>query len=382
MEAYLDNAATTRIDPDVLDAMMPYLQNEYGNPGSMYSMGRRTFRAISDARVNVATMLGSSHPENIIFTSGGSESNTLAILGIADYLEKEGKKHVITSQFEHKSVLNAMKVLESRGFEVTYMSVAGGFVNCVDLTKAIRDDTGLVSIMYVNNEVGTVNPIQTIGKICEQKKILFHVDAVQAAGTYPLNPVALNCDMISVSGHKIHAPKGTGFLYTKYGHIMNPVICGGQQERGLRGGTENVAGIVGLGAACKKITEEFISQNFRTSVIMQMELTEKLQKIDGVRFNFTDHKHSSKLLSVQIKGIDAETLTMMLNERGVFVSMGSACNTGSSEPSYVLTACGLSKDEARSTIRISTSRFTTIEEIDYAAEKIAECVKMLRSIQI
>lgn len=377
--AYLDNASTTKVDPAIAVTCLPYLTKFYGNPGSIHALGKEAFDAITKAREEIATSLNTI-PDNIVFTGSGSESNTLAILGLAGYLRSRGRTHVITTPYEHKSVLKAMDVLKQYGFTITYCKLHDGIVDLEEFKSALRDDTGLVSIMHVNNETGSVNPIQKIGKICQSRGVIFHSDCVQSAGAIRLDAKAMCCDLMSVSGHKIHAPKGVGFLYTRMKEFMSPVICGGGQESGLRPGTENVFGIVALGKAFKMANDSLAGNVVIPQYAIACQYTvERLSKIDGFHMTVPyDRTHCGKVLSVRFDGIDAETLSMMLNENNVYVSTGSACNTGSADPSYVLLACGLTPDEARQTIRLSFSNSTTNEEFEYGAKMIKECVEKLR----
>lgn len=377
--AYLDNASTTRVDPAIAVTCLPYLTKFYGNPGSIHTLGKEAFDAISKAREEIATSL-QTIPDNIVFTGSGSESNTLAILGLAGYLRSKGRTHVITTPYEHKSVLKAMDALKQYGFKITYCELKDGIVDLEKFNNALRDDTGLVSIMHVNNETGSVNPIKKIGKICQSRGVIFHSDCVQSAGAIHLNPRSMCCDLMSVSGHKIHAPKGVGFLYTRFKEFMSPVICGGGQESGLRPGTENVFGIVALGKAFKLVNDSLKSSATIPQYAIACQYTmERLSKIDGFHVTVPyDRTHCGKVLSIRFDGIDAETLSMMLNENNVYVSTGSACNTGSADPSYVLLACGLTPDEARQTVRLSFSNSTTNEEFEYGVETIRKCVEKLR----
>lgn len=395
---YLDNAATTCLAPEVLDAMMPYLKDEYGNPGSLYGLGRRAADAVAKARKQVADFIG-ANPEQIIFTSGGTEANNLAITGTKRYLEKNNKKHIITSSVEHESVLKAVKSVcnplscndEMCTKDEFYSSFLGvdsyGRVSEYDFRHAVTSKTGLVSVMYANNEVGVLNQIQSIGNFCRRHNILLHTDCVQAAGTHVTNVDDLMCDFLSLSSHKIHGPKGVGALYVRDKKCLYPIINGGgSQEFGLRGGTENVAGIVGFGKACELASGNTI-ENAKTTTYYKKHFYELLKQrvaefssLDFMKVNGLDHCMSGKTLNIMLKGIDAETLVLLLDTNGVCVSAGSACQSHESKPSHVLTAMGLTDDEARSSVRISFSEFNEIYEIERAAKIFANCIKTIKGI--
>lgn len=390
---YLDNAATTRIAPKILEAMLPYLKNEYGNAGAIYSLGRRAAGAVNKARQQVADLI-SATPEQIIFTSGGGEANNLVLHGLRTYLERQRKTHIITSPTEHDSILNSVKALcdplycndeklIKYGFGVSYLGVnEHGIVSTKELLGLLTEDVGLVSVMYVNNETGSVNPIREIGRICADKDILFHTDCVQAAGCFPIDVNDIGCDFLSISSHKIHGPKGMGALYVKNKELLSPIIHGGAgQEFGLRGGTENVAGIVGFGMACE-IARAELEHYEETTTFYKQSFVRKLQeglKGSGVNFriNGEDENRRGRILNLCFPGIDGETLLLMLDAKGVCVSAGSACRSHESKPSKVLLAMGLSPNEARSSIRVSFSEFNSLREIKVASEILAECVRAL-----
>lgn len=369
---YLDNAATTMVAPEVTDAMRPYFSDAYGNPGSIHLMGRVAEKAVAHAREQVAAPIGAK-PDNIIFTSGGSEANTMAIVGLADYLKSIGKTHIITTAVEHHSVLNAMKYLFHSGFNVTYFPVKrDGQIDLDLLLAGICGYTGLVSVMAVNNETGNQYDIYRIGEACRQKGVLFHTDCVQAYCMTDINVDEAHIDFLSTSGHKIHAPKGVGFLYARRKELLRPVIFGGSQEYSLRGGTENVPGIVGMGQAAE------LAQSTHSYAEMAGELTQRVMaELPGVHVNGLPHSNS-KIINLRFDGVDGETLLMLLDSKGVVVSAGSACSAHYATPSHVLTAMRLTEEEARSSIRISISRYTTSEEIDKAASIIIDSVKQLR----
>lgn len=379
---YLDNASTTQVDTSVKNLIDKYLYENYGNAGSVHSFGAESKRAVDVARNQIATSLITSQ-ENVIFTSCGSEANTLAIVGLANHLQSLNLNHIITTKYEHHSVLNAMKEMERRGFEVTYLDVPNGLVQFNDFVAAVRDDTGLVSIMYVNNELGTKNDIKPIYEFCKKREILFHSDCVQAIGTETIE-LGKTADMVSISGHKIHAPKGVGCLCTLYKDFLSNTIFGGQQEFGIRPGTENVASIVAFGQAMQNLSENKEQISTRIDVVSLgfggrlLQLSEEL----GFKFecNTSTNRNTSKILSLRFNNIDAETLVIMLGERGVCVSAGSACSSHSSEPSHALKAIGLTDEQARSTIRVSFSEYNTVAEAHEAAEIVADCVSLLNSI--
>lgn len=382
---YLDNASTTKIAPEALEAMMPYLTDEYGNAGTLYGLGRSAAAAIQHAREHVATLFGCT-PDHVIFTSGGSESNNTVFKGLRYQLKESGKTHLIVSAIEHDSVLRAAEALTIDGFHITYIKPnPDGRVSPKAVEAAIREGTGLISIMFVNNETGAVNDINEIGRICRQNEILFHTDYVQAAGQYPLAVNKNDVDFASVSSHKIHGPKGVGALFVREKHLL-PLICGGaEQEFGLRGGTENVAGIVGFGKAAELAVANMHSDMIAVSVMKQkfyMILTEILRKLgcraECVHVNGIPVIEPGKTLNLRFDGIDAQTLLLMLDSKGICVSAGSACHSHEAEPSHVLVAMGLTPDEARSSIRVSFSKYNTTEEVTKAARVIADCVFALQ----
>lgn len=381
---YLDNASTTQVDIGVKNLIDKYLYENYGNAGSVHSFGIKSQRAIDSARKQIATSLTTSQ-ENIIFTSCGSEANTLAIVGLANHLHSLHLNHIITTKYEHHSVLNAMKEMERRGFEVTYLDVPNGLVQYKDFVAAVREDTGLVSIMYVNNELGIKNDIEPIYSFCKKREIIFHSDCVQAVSTETIE-LGKTADMVSISGHKIHAPKGVGCLCTLYKNFLSNIIFGGQQEFGIRPGTENVASIVAFGQAMKNLSEN--KEQISTHIDMvSLAFGGRLLQLSEERgFNFacntSTSRNTSKILSLRFNNIDAETLVIMLGERGVCVSAGSACSSHSSEPSHALKAIGLTNEQARSTIRVSFSEYNTVTEVRKAAEIVADCVCMLNCISV
>ena len=376
---YVDNSATTPISKEVLDAMMPWLTEGYGNASSIYSKGREAGWALKGAREQIASILG-AQPNEIYFTSGGSESDNWAIKGAAATMAKRGKKHIITSAFEHHAVLHSCAALEKQGFEVTYVPVhENGIVRVEDIEAAIRPDTGLVTIMYANNEIGTVQPIKEIGALCRKHKIWFHTDAVQAFGHVPINVEEQNIDMLSVSGHKIHAQKGVGLLYVKRGVVLPNLIDGGAQERGKRAGTENIAGIVGLAKAMEIASQNIAERGERTRVLRD-KLIDNILKIDRTRLNGDREQRLPGNVNISIEGIEGESLLLSLDMYGICASSGSACTSGSLDPSHVLLAIGLCHEVAHGSLRISLSDENTMEDVDRILEVLPGIVERLRSM--
>lgn len=381
---YLDNAATTQIDKRVLDAMMPYLTTQYGNAGTLYKFGRSAGEAVKQARAQVAEFLNAK-PEQILFTSGGSEANSLVFQGLKEYLKSIGKTHILVSAIEHDSVLKAAHSLIKDEFYIEYLPAhSDGKVFVQSVEDAITPKTGLVSVMYVNNETGAVNPIEEIGTICMKRGILFHTDCVQAAGCHPIDVEKIGCDFLSLSSHKIHGPKGVGTLFAKDKSVLTPIIFGGaEQEFGLRAGTENVAGIVGFGEACEISSKSLHEDCIWVSTLKQrfyMALTDALKKsgrTDIVRTNGPSVLNPGKTLNLCLSGTDGQTLLLMLDGKNICISAGSACRSHEAEPSHVLTAMGLTADEARSSVRISFSRMNTADEAVDAANIIASCIEIL-----
>ena len=376
---YVDNAATTPISKEVLDAMMPWLTEGYGNASSIYSKGREAGWALKGAREKIAAAFGAS-PSEIYFTSCGSESDNWAIKGAAAAMAKRGKKHIITSAFEHHAVLHSCEALEKQGFEVTYVPVhENGVVRVEDIEAAIRPDTGLVTIMYANNEIGTIQPIKEIGALCRERKIWFHTDAVQAVGHVPINVEEQNIDMLSLSGHKIHAQKGVGMLYIRRGISLPNLIDGGGQERGKRAGTENVAAIVGLAKAVEIATANIEERAAKTRVLRD-RLIDNILKIERTRLNGDREKRLPGNVNISIEGIEGESLLLSLDMYGICASSGSACTSGSLDPSHVLLAIGLKHEVAHGSLRISLSDENTEEDVDKILEVLPEIVSRLRSM--
>ncbi len=376
---YADNAATTPVSPKVFDAMLPFYKEIYGNPSSLYSIGGEAKKHLEDARETVARALGAL-PSEIFFTSGGSEADNWAIKGVAQALAKKGKKHIITSKFEHHAVLHTVQALEKEGFEVTYLEVyENGIVKPRDVEAAIREDTALVTIMYANNEIGTIQPIPEIGAICKKHGVLFHTDAVQAVGNVEIDVKQQNIDLLSLSGHKLHAPKGVGALYVRRGVRFPNLIDGGAQERGRRAGTENVAGIVGLGVAIEEACANMAQRNARL-IKMRDRLIAGALKIERSRLNGDPVKRLPGNVNLCFEGIEGESLLLKLDFAGICGSSGSACTSGSLDPSHVLLAIGLPHEIAHGSLRISFSDQNTEEDVDYILEQLPGIVQYLRDM--
>ena len=376
---YADNAATTAVSEEVLNAMLPYFREGYGNASSIYKLGRDAQKAIEEAREKVAKALG-AEPREIYFTSCGSEADNWAIKGTAELMAKKGKKHIITSVFEHHAVLHTTEYLEKHGFEVTYIPVSDkGLIDPADIEKAIRDDTALVTIMYANNEIGTIQPIDEIAKICHEKGVLFHTDAVQAVGHVDIDVHKQGIDMLSLSGHKIHAQKGIGALYIRKGIVLPNFVHGGGQERGKRAGTENVPAIVGLGVAIEAATKDIAAKN---AVItpLRNKLIDGILQISHTRLNGDRDKRLPGNLNISIEGIEGESLLLMLDMNGICASSGSACTSGSLDPSHVLLSIGLKHEIAHGSLRLSIEDNITEEDVDYILEVIPRVVKHLRDM--
>ena len=377
---YADNAATTRVSGRVLEAMLPWLKEGYGNPSSIYSKGREALVALNRAREQVATGLG-AEPDEIFFTGSGSESDNWAIKGIARAMAAKGKKHIITSAFEHHAVLHTVEALQKEGFEITLLPVyEDGIVRVEDVAAAIREDTALVSVMYANNEIGTIQPIPEIGALCRERGVLLHTDAVQAVGHVEIDVKSQNIDLLSLAGHKIHAQKGIGALYIRKGVPRFPnLIDGGGQESGRRAGTENVPAIVGLGvameAACAGIAE-------RNSLIRPLRdsLIEELLKIPRTRLNGHREKRLPGNVNISFEGIEGESLLLLLDMQGISASSGSACTSGSLDPSHVLLAIGLLHEVAHGSLRLSVNEENTPEDIQYIQSVLPGIVERLRDM--
>ena len=376
---YADNAATTAVSPQVLEAMLPYYKEVYGNPSSLYSVGQKAKAALEEARETVAACLGAGAGE-IYFTSCGTESDNWAIKGAAHAMKKKGKDHIITSAFEHHAVLHTCQALEKEGFTVTYLPVhENGIVRPEELEAAITEKTGLVTIMYANNEIGTIQPIPEIGAICKKHGVWFHTDAVQAVGNVHIHVKEQNIDMLSLSGHKFHAPKGVGALYIRKGIAIPNLLDGGAQERGKRGGTENVAQIVGLAAGLKEACATIDQRVARLSPLRD-KLMDGLLKIDRCRVNGDREHRLPGNVSMCFQGVEGESLLLMLDLKGISASSGSACTSGSLDPSHVLLSIGLPHEVAHGSLRLSFGDYNTEEDIDYILEVLPPIIQRLRSM--
>lgn len=376
---YADNAATTKISPEVLNAMYPYLTEEYGNASSIYSLGRNAKKAIEASREKVAKAIGAD-PSEIYFTSCGSEADNWALRGTCHRLKAKGKKHIITSVFEHHAILHTCQALEKEGFEITYLPVSPLGIVCPDDVKnAIREDTAIISIMYANNEIGTIQPISEIGAICREKGVIFHTDAVQAVGNVEINVKEQNIDLLSLSGHKIHAQKGIGAIYIKKGIVLPNLIFGGAQERNKRAGTENVPAIVGLGTAIEIATADIKAKNEKVTA-MRNRLIDGILKLSHTRLNGDREKRLAGNCNISIEGVEGESLLLMLDMNGICASSGSACTSGSLDPSHVLLALGLKHEVAHGSLRLSINDETTDEDIDYILEVVPRVVERLRAM--
>lgn len=379
MKVYADNAATTKMSKKAIDAMLPYMDRIYGNPSSLYTMGQEAAEGLWVAREKVAGLLG-CEPSEITFTSGGSEADNQAIVSAARLGEKKGKKHIISSAFEHHAVLHTLKALEKEGFEVTLLDVhTDGIVRPEEVQEAIRPDTCLVTIMYANNEIGTIQPVEEIGSICRENGIIFHTDAVQAAGHIKINVKEQNIDMLSVSAHKFHGPKGIGLLYCRKGIPLTNLINGGLQEQGRRGGTENVPAIVGMAAALEEACNN-MKQNAQKSVKIRDRIIEGIEQIPHSELNGDRNNRLPGNVSFCFEGIEGESLLLMLDDRGISASSGSACTSGSLDPSHVLLAIGRPHEVAHGSLRLTINEENTLEEADYIVENVKEVVRQLRDM--
>lgn len=374
---YADNAATTKVRPEVFAKMIPHYVEHYGNPSSIYSIGRDSAVAVMKARETVAECLGCT-PNEIIFTSGGSESDNMAIRGIAAV---KGKGHIITTCIEHHAVLHTVKALEKQGFDATYLPVdKDGIISLDDLENAIREDTILITVMFANNEIGTIQPIKEIGEIAREHKIPFHTDAVQAAGHIPINVADMKIDMLSLSAHKFGGPKGTGVLYVRRGLRYDPLITGGAQERNKRAGTENIAGIVGTAEALKLALSECEEEAARLAKMRDRLIDGILGTIPYTRLNGSRDKRLPSNVNVSVEYIEGESLILLLDLNGICASSGSACTTGSLDPSHVLLALGLPHEVAHGSLRLSLGKDTTDADIDYILEVLPKVVERLRAM--
>lgn len=379
MYIYADNAATTKTSQAAIDAMVDIMNNVYGNPSSLHTVGQKAKEALEKARVEVAQCLGADFKE-IYFTSGGSEADNQAIISAAKFGARKNKKHIISTKIEHHAVLHTLNKLEKEGFEVTLLDIdESGIVKPEDVEKAIREDTALVTIMYANNEIGTIQPIAEIGKICKEKGVIFHTDAVQAAGHLHIDVNKENIDMLSLSGHKFHGPKGVGVLFARKNIPLVNIIEGGAQERGRRAGTENLPAIVGMAKALMDATKA-IDETAEIEIKLRNHLIEGLEKISHSILNGDREKRLPGNVNFCFEGIEGESLLLLLDAKGIAASSGSACTSGSLDPSHVLLAIGRPHEIAHGSLRLTICRDNTMEEIDYMIKEIANVVEYLRGI--
>lgn len=379
MKIYADNAATTAVSQKAMDAMMPLFLNEYGNPSSLHSYGQAAAELLYDAREKVAAAIKAT-PDEIYFTSGGSEADNQAIISAAEEGERRGKKHIISAMFEHHAVLRTLDELKKRGFEVTLLDVhENGIVDPKQVAETIRPDTALVTIMFANNEIGTIQPIAEIGEICRKKSVLFHTDAVQAAGHVEIDVNKMKIDLLSISAHKFHGPKGVGALYARKGVILRSLIKGGAQERGKRAGTENVPAIVGMAVALTEAVEN-MSANAKKLISMRERLIEGLEKIPHCVLNGDRKQRLPGHVSFCFEGIEGESLLLYLDSEGIEASSGSACTSGSLEPSHVLLAIGRPHELAHGSLRLTLSEYNTDEDVEKIIAAVHNVVSRLRDM--
>lgn len=379
MTCYVDNNATTRIAPEVIDAMLPFMKEMWGNPSSMHTFGGQVGKHIVAARERVAQLIGAKRSDEIIFTSCGTEADNTAIRSALK--TQPDKRHIITTSVEHPAVLTLCQQLEKEGYEVTYLSVNGqGRLNPDELRSNLTDDTAIVSVMWANNETGTIFPIEDIARMTSDRGILLHVDAVQAAGKLPIDLGSTPIDFLALSGHKLHAPKGVGMLYVRRGTPFQPLIIGGHQERGRRGGTENVASIVGFGIAAELALKDLKSEPVRLAQLRDTLSRGILERVPRCSVNGDVEHRLPNTANISFESIEGEAILLMLNEYGICASSGSACTSGSLEPSHVLLAMGVPHERAHGSIRFSLSRYNTREEIDYILEKLPPVIKRLRAL--
>ncbi|MBE6990178.1 MAG: cysteine desulfurase NifS [Ruminococcaceae bacterium] len=379
MYVYADNAATTKMSRAAVEAILPYLDQEYGNPSSLHSVGQRANEALQRARETVARLLNAD-PKEITFTSGGSEADNQAIRTAAALGSRKNKKHIISTAFEHHAVLHTLERLKKEGYEITLLPVhENGIVSADEVAAAIREDTCLVTIMFANNEIGTIQPIAEIGAVCREKGILFHTDAVQAAGHITIDVQAMQVDMLSLSAHKFHGPKGVGLLYARRGIFLTNLIEGGAQERGKRAGTENIAGIVSMAAALEEAVGHMDEVSARLTTLRD-KLIDGLSAIPHAALNGDRCRRLPGNVSFCFEGIEGESLLLLLDQRGIAASSGSACTSGSLDPSHVLLAIGRPHDVAHGSLRLSLSQYTTEEEVDHMLREIPPVVEYLRNM--
>ncbi len=381
---YLDNSATTAVDPAVVEAMLPYLTEDYGNASSIHFFGQRARAAVDKARHQVADLLN-ARPNEVIFTSGGTESNNLAVRGFAEANQQHGH-HIISSVIEHSAVKTVCEDLEEKGFDITYLPVnEAGIVRIEDVAAAVRDDTILITVMLANNEIGTLQPVEEIGRMVRQLKdqghrIRFHTDAVQAAGKMPVDVEAIGCDLLSISGHKIYAPKGIGALYVRRGTRLHPQNIGGRQERGIRGGTESVPNIVAIGKAAEMAKQELSSEIVKLSSLLSRFESKVGERVPDIVFNGDRDRRLPNISNISFRGVEGEGLLINLDMHGIAVSTGSACSSGSIEPSRIIAALGRDDQLARSAIRFSFGKNNSVEDVDQVLEVLPHAVESLRTL--
>jgi cysteine desulfurase len=376
---YFDHNATTPVDPEVLEAMLPYFSGDFGNPSSIHTPGQQARKAVEHAREQVAALLG-ARPGEITFTSGGTESDNLGIRGIV-FADERPRKHIVTTQIEHSAVLGTCRALAERGVEVNYLAVNGdGLVNPADVRKALRPETVLVSVMHANNEIGCVEPLEEIGAIAAEADVYFHADGVQSAGKIPIDVEKLGVDVLAISAHKFYGPKGVGAIYVRKGTRIKPILFGGKDGRSVRPGTENVASIVGLGKAAELALAKLQSEGVRLGGLRDRLEKGLLEKIPNARVNGADAPRTPNTANFSFSFIEGESLVIALDLKGIACSTGAACSSGAIEPSHVLTAIGLSAGDARGSMRFSLGRLNTDEDVDYALQAIPEAVAQLRKL--
>ena len=380
MEYYFDNAATTKVRPEVLEAMLPYFTENYGNPSSIYKISQKTKKAVETAREQVAKAINAPAANEVYFTAGGSESDNWALKGIADSYGDKGK-HIITTAIEHHAILHTCEYLETKGYEVTYLPVDEyGLVSAEQVKAAIRPDTILVSVMFANNEIGTIEPIAEIGAVCREAGVLFHTDAVQAVAHVPIDVQAMNIDMLSMSGHKFYGPKGIGAMYIRKGIKIPSFIHGGAQERKRRAGTENVPGIVGIGKAIELAAAELDTEMPRLIALRTKLINGILEKVPYARLNGHPDKRLPGNVNISFEFIEGESILLLLDMNDICASSGSACTSGSLDPSHVLLAIGLPHEKAHGSLRLTMGHFTTEEEVDFVLEKLPPIIERLREM--
>lgn len=376
---YVDNAATTKVDSEVLKEMLPYLSEEYGNPSSIYSLGRNTKKAIEEAREKVAKVLNAKTNE-IYFTAGGSESDNTALKGVA-YANRKKGNHIITSKIEHPAILDTCKFLEKEGFDITYIDVdENGIIKLDELEKAITDKTILISVMFANNEIGTIQPIKEIGEIAKKHKVFFHTDAVQAVGNVKIDVQDMNIDLLSMSGHKFHGPKGVGALYVRSNVKFDKILNGGHQEKNKRAGTENISGIVGMGKAIEMAYENIDEHIKEMTELRNYYFDEVSKNIPYIKINGDLKNRLPGNTNISFRFIEGESLLINLDLKGICASSGSACTSGSLEPSHVLLAIGLSHEIAHGSLRVTFSKYNTKQDVDYVVQNLIEIVQKLRDM--